>query len=73
MGALCGAIGSCGTETSDPNNGTPYTDGARAAGPDAANLTLGGAVDPGDTYLDSFPYLNTPLPGSPNGPNGVRP
>jgi hypothetical protein len=72
MGALCGAIGSCGTETSDPNNGTPYTDGARAAGPDAANLTLGGAVDPGDTYLDSFPYLNTPLPGSPNGPNGVR-
>jgi hypothetical protein len=71
MGALCGAIGSCGTQTSDPNNGAPYTDGARSAGPDASNLTIGGAVDPADTYLDSFPYLNTPLPGSPNGPNGV--
>jgi hypothetical protein len=72
MGALCGAIGTCGTETSDPNNGAPYTDGARAAGPDASHLTLGGAVNPGDTYLDSFPYLNTPLPGSPNGLNGVK-
>jgi len=31
-GALCGAIGNCGTQTSDPNHGIPYTDGARAAG-----------------------------------------
>ena len=31
-GALCGVAGSCGSETSDPNHGTPYTDGARAAG-----------------------------------------
>jgi hypothetical protein len=66
-GALCGAIGNCGTETSDPNHGNPYTDGARAAGPDAANLTVTGAVNAGDTYLDQFPYLNTPIPGSPNG------
>jgi hypothetical protein len=65
-GALCGAIGNCGTETADPNHGTPYTDGARAAGPDAANLHLGGAVKATDTYLPGFPYLNTPIPGSPN-------
>ena len=65
-GALCGAIGNCGTETTDPNHGTPYTDGARAAGPDAANLHLGGAVKAADTYLPGFPYLNTPIPGSPN-------
>jgi hypothetical protein len=65
-GALCGKIGSCGSQTSDPNNGAPYTDGARAAGSDAATLKISGAVNPGDTYLDGFPYLNTPLPGSPN-------
>jgi hypothetical protein len=70
-GALCGKIGNCGSETSDPNKGTPYTDGARAAGPDAANLHLGGAVKATDTYLGVFPYLNTPIPGSPNGPNGL--
>lgn len=70
-GALCGAAGNCGSETSDPNHGAPYTDGARAAGPDAGSETLGGAVNPTDTYLDAFPYLNTPRPGSPNGPNGV--
>jgi hypothetical protein len=66
-GALCGAIGDCGTEKSDPNHGKPYTDGARAAGPDAAHLQLGGAVKATDTYLSGFPYLNTPIPGSPNG------
>jgi hypothetical protein len=66
-GALCGAIGTCGTQTADPNHGAPYTDGARAAGPDASNLTVTGAVNAGDTYLDQFPYLNTPIPGSPNG------
>jgi len=71
MGALCGKIGNCGSQTSDPNNGAPYTDGSEAAGPDASHVTLGGAVNAGDTYLDTFPYLNTPLPGSPNGPNGV--
>ena len=70
-GALCGVIGSCGTQTSDPNHGAPYTDGARAAGPDAANVKLNGAITAADTYLDEFPYLNTPRPGSPNGPNGI--
>jgi hypothetical protein len=66
-GALCGAIGSCGSQTADPNHGTPYTDGARAAGPDAAHLHVNGAISAGDTYLSVFPYLLTPLPGSPNG------
>jgi hypothetical protein len=70
-GALCGAIGNCGAETSDPNHGLPYTDGARAAGPDAAHAHVTGAINPGDTYLPVFPYLATPLPGSPNGQNGV--
>jgi hypothetical protein len=66
-GALCGKIGSCGSQATDPNNGAPYTDGARAAGPDAASAKISGAVNPADTYLDAFPYLNTALPGSPNG------
>lgn len=66
-GALCGKIGNCGTQTTDPNKGAPYTDGARAAGPDASTVKIAGAVNPADTYLDAFPYLNTPLPGSPNG------
>jgi len=70
-GALCGAIGNCGAETSDPNHGLPYTDGARAAGPDAAHAHVTGEIKVADTYLPIFPYLNTPLPGSPNGLNGV--
>lgn len=70
-GALCGAIGDCGAETSDPNHGLPYTDGARAAGPDAAHEHVTGEIKAADTYLGVFPYLNTPLPGSPNGSNGV--
>ena len=65
-GALCGAIGACGTDTADPNHGTPYTDGARAAGPDAAHSQVSGAISAGDTYLGVFPYLLTPIPGSPN-------
>jgi Domain of unknown function (DUF4331) len=71
MGALCGTIGTCGAETTDPNHGAPYTDGARAAGADAATVHVTGQINPTDTYLDAFPYLNTPLPGSPNGVNGV--
>lgn len=70
-GALCGAIGSCGDETSDPNNGTPYTDGARSPGATAATETVTGDEYANDTYLDHFPYLETPLPGSPNGSNGL--
>ena len=67
MGALCGAVGNCGTMTKDPNNGLPYTDGARAAGPDQANAHPSGAESPDDFYLDVFPYLLDPIPGSPNG------
>jgi hypothetical protein len=70
-GALCGAIGNCGTETSDPNHGIPYTDGSRAAGPDAAHSHVSGAINASDTYLANFPYLLAPIPGSPNGVNGV--
>ncbi len=67
MGALCGAVGNCGTMTKDPNGGLPYTDGARAAGPDAAGAHPTGAESPNDYYLDVFPYLLDPIPGSPNG------
>ena len=67
MGALCGVIGNCGSETTDPNNGIPYTDGARAAGPDATHSHVTGAISATDTYLDVFPYLAVPFPGSPNG------
>jgi hypothetical protein len=66
-GALCGAVGDCGTMTKDPNGGLPYTDGARAAGPDAANAHPSGAESPNDYYLDVFPYLLDPVAGSPNG------
>jgi hypothetical protein len=66
-GALCGAIGNCGSETKDPNNGAPYTDGVRAAGPDAADLHVSGQINPNDIYLSAFPYLHSPLPGSPQG------
>jgi Domain of unknown function (DUF4331) len=70
-GALCGAVGNCGSEKADPNHGTPYTDEARSAGPDAQHLTVSGAVKPTDTYLAVFPYLNTPIAGSPNTVNGL--
>jgi hypothetical protein len=66
-GALCGAIGSCGSETKDPNNGAPYTDGVRAAGPDAADMHVSGMINPNDIYLSAFPYLYPPIPGSPQG------
>ncbi len=66
-GALCGAIGNCGSETKDPNNGTPYTDGVRAAGPDEAHTHVSGKINPDDVYLAGFPYLDNPLPGSPQG------
>jgi hypothetical protein len=66
-GALCGAIGTCGSETTDPNNGAPYTDGARAAGPTQAYLHVTGQINPEDTYLGEFPYLFSPIPGSPQG------
>ena len=67
MGVLCGAIGDCGAQKADPNNGIPYTDGARAAGADATYSHVTGAIRAADTYLDVFPYLATPFGGSPNG------
>ncbi|GAB2591538.1 DUF4331 domain-containing protein [Dyella jejuensis] len=71
-GALCStSIGACGNETKDPNNGAPFTDGTRSPGPTAATEKVVGDEYPADTYLPQFPYLMTPLPGSPNGENGV--
>ncbi len=66
-GALCGVAGACGSPAApDPNAGAPYTDGARAAGPSAAYSVVSGAQFASDTYLEVFPYLATPLAGSPN-------
>lgn len=66
-GALCStAIGTCGDQKTDPNNGAPFTDGAKAAGPTAATSKITGKTSFKDTYLDHFPYLNTPVPGSVN-------
>lgn len=66
-GALCGVAGTCGAApgSPDPNAGAPYTDGARAAGPTTATSSVSGAQVATDTYLDVFPYLNTPLAGAP--------
>lgn len=76
-GVLCSEALPCGNMTADPNGGKPYTDGARA---EAAALSMID-VDSGDdapdnaeivdTYLDHFPYLLPPIPGSPNGENGL--
>ena len=66
-GVLCGVAGSCGSETKDPNNGAPYTDGVRAAGPDESHVHVSGKINPDDVYLSAFPYLDNPLPGSPQG------
>jgi hypothetical protein len=65
-GALCSAALTCGSQTADPNAGAPYTDGARSAGASANYATASGSVNVADTYSESFPYLATPLPGSPN-------
>lgn len=70
-GALCGVAGNCGNETTDPNHGAPYTDGARAAGATKATEHVMGDEYANDTYLDHFPYFLPPLPGSPNGKNGL--
>ncbi len=66
-GVLCSQALKCGRQITDPNKGTPYTDGSRAAGATAATSMVSGAVNAADTYLDTFPYLATPVPGSPNG------
>ncbi len=66
-GHLCGAVGNCGALAMNPNPGILYTDGVRAAGPDAGHLTVTGLINPLDTFLPGFPYLMTPIPGSPQG------
>ena len=72
-GVLCGFTTggapkvTCGSETQDPNHGAPYTDGVRAAGPDEMHLHVSGAINPDDSYMSAFPYLDSPLPGSPQG------
>ena len=63
-GALCGAVGSCGSMTADPNGGAPFTDGARAAGVTAATSNVTGKIKAADTYMATFPYLASPVPGS---------
>ncbi|MET0496680.1 MAG: DUF4331 domain-containing protein [Steroidobacteraceae bacterium] len=65
-GALCSAALTCGSQVTDPNAGAPYTDGARAAGATVDTETVSGEVNASDTYSGAFPYLSTPLPGSPN-------
>jgi hypothetical protein len=70
-GALCSAALTCGSMVADPNAGAPYTDGARAAGATLATETVSGRVNAADTYLGTFPYLATPLPGSPNALAGM--
>lgn len=70
-GALCSTALTCGPQTADPNGGTPYTDGARAAGSSAQTLNATGQVSATDTFLTVFPYLSSPLPGSPNTPTSM--
>lgn len=66
-GAICSTTyGTCGDQTADPNNGAAFTDGARSPGPTAATESVTGNENASDTYLDHFPYLNTPVPGSVN-------
>ncbi|WP_158880037.1 DUF4331 domain-containing protein [Rhodanobacter sp. L36] len=66
-GAICStAYGTCGDQTADPNHGAAYTDGARSPGPTLATENVTGSENAADTYMDHFPYLNTPVPGSVN-------
>ncbi len=66
-GALCGVAGACGSPAvADPNAGAPYTDGARSAGATAAAPVWTGQINATDTYLEAFPYVAVPLPGSTN-------
>jgi hypothetical protein len=55
MGRLI-ALGLFGTKSQAPSGGLDFTDGARALCTD---------------YDTTFPYIKNPLPGSPNGPNGI--
>lgn len=65
-GALCGfnSAMDCGSMTSDPNHGAPFTDGARSPGATFATEHVTGQESPLDSYFDAFPYLATPIPGA---------
>jgi hypothetical protein len=57
MGALCHAFPGTYCNPADAPSGTlPYTDGV---------------LQDASQFDSTFPYLKPPLPGSPNGPNGV--
>ena len=72
-GALCGAVGNCGACRPVILTTVCRTRMAHArrvrTPPTIFHVT--GEIKAGDTYLAVFPYLNTALPGSPNGLNGV--
>jgi hypothetical protein len=72
-GALCGYNDdmNCGSQTKPQNADVPFTDGARSPGPTASTEQVQGDEYMRDTYLDHFPYLEPPLPGAPNGKNGI--
>ena len=55
MGRLI-TLGLFGNPSQAPSGGLDFTDGARAVCTD---------------YDTTFPYIKNPLPGSPNGPNGI--
>ncbi len=57
MGVLCHAFPGVFCSPADaPSGNLPFTDGT---------------LQDVSQFDDTFPYLRTPLPGSPNGPNGV--
>jgi hypothetical protein len=57
MGVLCHAFPGVFCDPADaPTGNLPYTDGT---------------LQDVSQFDDFFPYLKSPVPGSPNGPNGV--
>jgi hypothetical protein len=73
-GAICSSTyGTCGDQVADPNHGAAYTDGARSPGATAATENVTGNENAADTYMDHFPYLSTPIPGSVNATSGAMP
>jgi hypothetical protein len=57
MGVLCHAFPGVFCSPADaPSGGLPFTDGT---------------LQDSSQFDTTFPYLRTPLPGSPNGPNGI--
>ena len=57
MGVLCHALPGVFCSPADaPSGSLPFTDGT---------------LQDASQFDATFPYLKTPLPGSPNGPNGI--